>query len=217
MVRWSPTGATPNVLYRSPATGVYVMSRVLPGSTAPQEGTASEASRYCELLERMQRPDLPPTTGRVGSMTAIASMRLDWARDRFVDAGYEEYRELRELALRMLPTLAASGQPSNIVHGDLQGKNVLVGPSGRYIAIDPFLAKGDINAEAALWAVIQENPSTIDETIQWLSKSQLLDAERLWAWAFLFGVAEYRLYVPRQAARTHAFVTQTRRRYEQAL
>jgi hypothetical protein len=55
--------------------------------------------------------------------------------------------------------------------GRRQSKNILLGPEDRWQAIDPFTSRGDLNAEAALWAVVQDDGSTIDQRITQLTDS----------------------------------------------
>jgi streptomycin 6-kinase len=95
----------------------------------------------------------------------------------------------------------------DIIHGDLQAKNILVSSEDKWQAIDPLTCRGDLNAEAALWAVVQWDESTIEERVSQLSKCHLLDEGRLRAWCFVYGIAEYRYYWETNAKRIRAFTT----------
>ena len=80
------------------------------------------------------------------------------------------------------------------------------GPSDRWYAIDPLGAIGDLNSEAALWATIQDGPTSITDRLAELSSDPLLDPARLKAWAFVFAIAEYRPYLPLAAQRMAEFL-----------
>jgi hypothetical protein len=106
--------------------------------------------------------------------------------------------------------VAFTRQPGAI-HADLQAKNILVGPDGRWQAIDPFTSSGDVNAEAALWAVVQDDGSSIEQRSDQLARATpLRDRTRLRAWCYVFAVAECRTSLPGNAQRIRDFATTVR-------
>jgi streptomycin 6-kinase len=135
-------------------------------------------------------------------------MRLDWARERFADPRYTNDIASIKDAEHVLNALIRSTRTRYLLHADLQAKNVLTGHDNRWFAIDPFGAVGDLNAEAALWAAIQDGPTSIEDRLLELDGT-LLDPDRLRAWTFVFAVAEYRPYLPEPARRIEEFLTNT--------
>jgi streptomycin 6-kinase len=183
LARWARSGASPEVLATAPSSGVFLMSRVRPGTTATPTNQVSDAEYFCDLITRMTRPELGPMKG-LKTIEAVVRMRLDWAVERFRDPGYEQEREQLRGVKHLLRRLLDTAGPPTAIHGDLQAKNILTGPDGRWQAIDPFTCLGDLNAEAALWAVVQSDGSTIDERIDQLARCPLLDETRLRAWTY---------------------------------
>lgn len=204
LTRWARADASPRVLATAPTSGVFLMTRVRPGTTAHPTGHPEDSEHFCDLITRMTRPDLGPLPG-LKTIGAITQMRFEWAADRFQDPGYEPEREQIPGVTELLHRLLATAGPDQIIHGDLQAKNILIGPGGRWQAIDPFTCRGDLNAEAALWAVVQKDRSSIDERLDQLSRCPLLDPTRLRAWTYVLAVAEYRSYVPVNAPRIRKF------------
>ena len=134
-------------------------------------------------------------------------MRFEWARDRFLSPGYGQETDQMSGVELLLDKL--TGVPGHvlIIHGDLQAKNILVAQSSSWQAIDPFTCRGDLNAEAALWAVMQQDGSTIEERVVQLSECHLLDEGRLRAWCYIYSVAEYRTYIETHAKRIRVFTS----------
>jgi streptomycin 6-kinase len=209
---WSRAGASPDILATATTSGVFLMSRVRPGTTAVPTGSSDDAQRFADLMTRLARPGLGRLTHLRG-IDQVIQMRLTWARERFLDPGYETETQQLPGAERLHATLSQTTHHPAVIHADLQSKNILVGPEGRWQAIDPFTSRGDLNAEAALWAVVQDDGSTIDQRITQLTDATpLLDPIRLRAWCYVLAVLEYRNYLPGTARRTRDFTTTTDRR-----
>jgi streptomycin 6-kinase len=204
--RWGGSGAAPKVLERANGSGVFLMSRILPGTTAWPINGPEDSREYGDLLRRLNRPDLP-NGPRLKEVAEIAEMRLDWARERFADPRYANDIPSIADAERVLDALLRTTIIRRVLHADLQAKNILQGPNGWY-AIDPLGAIGDLNAEAALWAAIQDGPTSTEGRLDELSDHELLDPDRLRAWTFVFSVAEYRPYLPPSAHRIEGFLAQ---------
>jgi streptomycin 6-kinase len=154
----------------------------------------------------MTRPELGSLRG-LGTVEANTLVRFDSARERFRAPGYKPELDRFSGAEYVLTKLVETTNREHIIHGDLQSKNILVSPGDKWQAIDPLTCRGDLNAEAALWAVVQEDGSTIEERLLQLSKCRLLDEGRLRAWCFVYGIAEYRCYLETNAKRIRAFTT----------
>ena len=204
LARWSEAGASPRVLACAPGSGVFLMSRVRPGTTAFPTGHADDSERLCDLIARMSSPHLRPMRS-LKPLDAVNGMRLEWAVDRFKDPGYQEQLDQLSGAMALAATLLSTTDPVQIIHGDLQAKNILVGPEGRWEAIDPFTCRGDVNAEAALWAAPLDSSCSIEERIAQLARCPALQEDRLRAWCYVYAVLEYRAYIPSTADRMRAF------------
>ena len=208
--RWAACGATPKVLEHASRSGVFLMTRILPGTTAGATGGPGDSRDYGNLLRRLQHPSLPPAL-RLKDMAEVAEMRLEWARERFADPRYANdiaSPESIKDAERVLDVLLRSTTARHVLHADLQAKNILHGPGG-WFAIDPLGAIGDLNAEAALWVAVQDGPTGIQRRLEELRGHEALDPDRLKAWAFVLSVAEYRPHLPSSARRIERFLTRT--------
>ncbi|MEV5829188.1 aminoglycoside phosphotransferase family protein [Spirillospora sp. NPDC052242] len=200
---WAGTGAAPGVLRREPDTGVFLMERVRPGTTAWARGGPSDSARFGELLGRLST--VPAATG-LRDLAEVAEMRLGWARDRFAGSGNAAELARVADAAAVLDALLGTTARRHLLHADLQAKNILEGPDGRWFAIDPLGAVGDLNAEAALWAAVQDGPASIRDRLTELADCPELDAGRLAAWTYVFAIAEHRPYLPDPARRITAFL-----------
>ncbi|WP_169810645.1 aminoglycoside phosphotransferase family protein [Nocardia beijingensis] len=211
--RWSAAHAAPAVLQYSADSGVFLMTRVIPGVIAWPDNYASDSTEFGKLLTRLHQPDLPKPPD-LKDLAEIARMRLDWARERFADPQYTEAMDRFDAMPRLaeaeslLDVLLRTTVTHHVLHADLQAKNILRGPD-RWYAIDPLGAVGDVNAEAALWVAIQNGPVSIRERIDQLHDHPLLDHARLRSWTYVFAVAEYRPYTPASAERMDIFVRET--------
>jgi len=206
---WSGAGASPEVLATATTSGMFLMSRVRPGTTAVPTGSIDDAQRFADLITRMARPGLGTLTHLRG-IDQVIQLRLTWARERFLDPGYETETQQLPGVEKLHATLSQTTHRPAVIHADLQSKNILLGPEDRWQAIDPFTSRSDLNAEAALWAVVQDDGSTIDQRITQLTDATpLLDPLRLRAWCYVLAVLEYRNYLPGTARRTRGFTTTT--------
>ncbi|MEO3786881.1 aminoglycoside phosphotransferase family protein [Actinocorallia sp. B10E7] len=201
---WSTSEATPQILDQASDSGVFLMTRILPGTTAWATADHTDSQQFGALLDRLNHPLLPQAPP-LKDMAEIAEMRLDWARDRFADPRYANDVANIKDAERVLDALLQTTTTRHVLHADLQAKNILRGPD-RWYAIDPLGASGDLNAEAALWIAIQDGPTTTEARLIGLSAHQALHPDRLRAWTFVLSVAEYRPYLPPSAKRIEKFL-----------
>lgn len=204
----SSTGATPRLVASSIETGVFLMERIEPGSPAwPTQGVV-DADQFLDLANRLLNPVMRPARADdFPHLRSIVEMRLDWARERFLDSRYAKARTPLERAADVALHLMDQGASSEVLlHGDLQPKNILRGDANRWYAIDPLPCVGDFHADAAFWAVMQVGSSSIDTRIGQLVRRSFLNQRVLEAWAFVFSVAEMRPYDVASAARMSAYL-----------
>lgn len=97
--RWARGGASPEVLATASTSGVFLMRRVRPGTTAVPRGTPRDAERFCELITRLTRPELGGMRG-LKPLDDVTGMRFEWAIERFRDPGYDEQTEQQSLPRR---------------------------------------------------------------------------------------------------------------------
>ncbi len=204
LAHWSRNRVAPQVL-ATDRTGVFLMTRVEPGLTAIPKNDPGDSIKFSHLVSRMSDPALGMLPG-LRSIREVALMRLTWAQERFLVPQYEPVRALLPVAHTVLAGLMASTGENRVLHGDLQFKNILCGPGGQWQAIDPFTCIGDVNAEAALWAIAQADESTISQRIDELARSPLFTADRLYRWCHVFAIAEYRLAWPVNEIRLRGFL-----------
>src|SRR5437868_7229777 len=88
--RWADSKAAPQILQRANGSGVFLMSRILPGTTAWATGGSDDSERFGDLLTRLTAPQLPAPPP-LKDMAEIANMRLGWARDRFRSPAYNAF------------------------------------------------------------------------------------------------------------------------------
>jgi streptomycin 6-kinase len=205
--RLHSVAAAPQVLRSATNSGVFLMSRIIPGTTAWAANGSEDSQKSGDLLRRLKisAPSLGP---RLRDMSQVAKMRLDWARQHFADGDYTDGLASIENAERVLDVLLRTTTTRDVLHADLQAKNVLQGPDGWY-AIDPLGAMGDFNAEAALWVAVQDGPTTIEDRLTELRGHELLDPNRLRAWTYVFSVSEFRPTMPPSAYRIEDFLRQS--------
>ncbi|NAS22089.1 hypothetical protein GT755_10380 [Herbidospora sp. NEAU-GS84] len=205
--RLGSSAAVPLIVRRANSSGVFLMSRILPGTTAWPINGIEDSRKYGDLLRRLTHSDLP-VGPRLKDLSAVARIRLDWARQHFANAG--DVNDIVSIgkAERVLDVLLRTATTRHVLHADLQAKNILEGPDG-WCAIDPLGAIGDINAEAALWVAFQNGPATTEDRLNELHDHELLDGHRLRAWTYFFSVTEYRPYLPASAYRIEEFLRRT--------
>lgn len=127
-------------------------------------------------------------SGQFPSLVERVEFLFDLTRRR-VGAGSECLVDSRVVnqAERLAVSLAGdSGAPVRLVHGDLHPGNVLRGPDGSVVAIDPRPARGDPHFDAIDWVLDAAVPSLAGVNRAVKQLAQLVpsfDAERVAAWA----------------------------------
>jgi len=209
--RWSAADGAPEILECDDESGVFLMTRIVPGDIVWPTGGPDDSAKFGELLLRLNADGLPETA-ELADLSVVTGTRIGWARDRFADPRYAEamaaFDATRRLAAaeEVLDRLLRTTTERHILHADLQAKNILEGP-GHWYTIDPLGAVGDINAEAGLWVAIQDGPATIATRLEQLNRHPLLDENRLQAWTYAFAVIEYRSYLPLSGERMIEFIS----------
>ncbi|MGW4809312.1 aminoglycoside phosphotransferase family protein [Kitasatospora sp. NPDC004272] len=167
---WAATPSVVPLLAADLSAGALLLADVRPGTTLRRLGW--NLPEVAALLRDLRVPAAPgagsalrPLADRVGFVFDLAERRgrpLPAAR--------------RAAALE----LAATG-PVGLVHGDLHPSNVLAGPGGRPVAIDPRPSWGDPDFDAVDWVLT--GPGTPERRIADLAALVPgLSADRLLAW-----------------------------------
>ncbi|WP_371792137.1 aminoglycoside phosphotransferase family protein [Streptomyces sp. NBC_01471] len=142
---WSAAPSVVRLLESDLGAGALLLAGVEPGTRVREHGwgTADIARLLADLraAPRPRTPLLPPLSDRIAFMYDMAARRGTH--------GPQVLARGRAAALE----LAGTGPADGLVHGDLHQGNVLVGPAGRLVAIDPRPTNGDPDFDAADWAV----------------------------------------------------------------
>jgi streptomycin 6-kinase len=183
-----------------------LLERVIPGTTFfASNSDAEDCQRVAENLRALAAASpplvLPDLTKAVKDRFRDA--RLSWATVERKEWLTEEVFERAEQNALMMVQSTASRQ---LLHGDYQNKNLLLGPAGLLVAIDPTPAVGDSHYDPALWALTHRPGERVRERCAELAKRLLLDPERLWQWCIVLAVPEIALdYLPRALAQLEYF------------
>ncbi len=154
----------PRVLAGDPLTGAVLMERVVPGTKL------SDSS-----LDEPQRREV--------FLKAVLAMRgLSREHCLPLSSFYHEPHPL-------LAGLLASAPEPVFLHGDLHPENLLLGPQGSWVTIDPKGLFGDPAFEAVAWL---RNPlgsplaaALLDDRLAWLESEFGWPTQRMIAWALV--------------------------------
>lgn len=205
LAAWSGSGGVPKVHARDPVTGTTLMQFI---DTAPS--TREPVDAIVELLDRLHGVD-----GRVLNYSTVFSplrsnveLRKKWAEDRFANPEYAEGLRFIDAAKKIAEELLREPtSPTQLLHGDLQGKNIITSSDGRFMAIDPLPALGDFHYDAAFWCVMEETSSCIEENLLKVSDQlSFINFDRLHGWARALAALELRPYLPASRARMLEFL-----------
>ncbi|GLW69698.1 aminoglycoside O-phosphotransferase [Kitasatospora phosalacinea] len=167
---WAAVPSVVPLLAADLPAGALLLADVRPGTPVRQLGW-----RLPELASLLR--DLrAPVTPAAGSVLRPLSHRVDLVFDLAERRGRTGLAPHRAAALE----LAADG-PVALVHGDLHPSNVLSGPGGRLVAIDPRPSRGDPDFDAVDWVLT--GPGTLERRITDLAALVPgLSPDRLHAW-----------------------------------
>ncbi|WP_405780692.1 aminoglycoside phosphotransferase family protein [Streptomyces sp. NBC_00859] len=142
---WSGAPSVVRLLDSDLGVGALLLAGVEPGTQIREHVRRTEdvARLLVDLrtASRTRTPRLPPLGERINFLYDMAARRGTH--------GPEPVARGRAAAL----ALAGTGPADGLVHGDLHPGNVLVGPAGRLIAIDPRPALGDPDFDVVDWAI----------------------------------------------------------------
>jgi len=157
-----------------------IADRVVPGDPLPTltltpDALAAVVTLFHGLVDRPAPPGLP-TLGA-------------WLRDRLEDDNLTDVAPFRppitpterRQALALLDDLVSTGNVG-LCHGDMSGANILLGPDGQLLLIDPRGVAGDAAYDAAVLATKASNYGIPDGTIPRLIKESGIDESRTEAW-----------------------------------
>ncbi|WP_418960318.1 aminoglycoside phosphotransferase family protein [Streptomyces tritici] len=151
---WEATPSMVTLLAEDLTVGALLLEHVEPGVQVAQR--AWDLAEVGALLRDLRASPMPapgersvlrPLSHRVDFVFDLADRRLAAAHGKD-PAAAAVLRQARAAALE----LAADG-PVGLVHGDLHPANVLSGPGGRLVAIDPRPAWGDPDFDAVDWVL----------------------------------------------------------------
>ncbi|MFE3268910.1 aminoglycoside phosphotransferase family protein [Streptomyces sp. NPDC059215] len=158
---WAMTPSVVTLLAQDLAAGALLLDAVEPGDQVRER--AWNLSKVAALLRDLRVPS--PTTGEPSAVRPLTH-RIDFVFDltvrRLASSGVNAPAVSATLrtARAAAQELAADG-PAGLVHGDLHPANVLSGPGGRMVAIDPRPAWGDPDFDTVDWIL----DNTTDQTV----------------------------------------------------
>ncbi len=139
---WAAVPSVVALLAADLPAGALLLADVRPGTTLRQRGW--DLPEVAALLRDLRTPAGPGADSVLRPLADRVAFLLDLAERR----GRPVPAAQRAAALE----LAATG-PVGLVHGDLHPSNVLAGPGGRSVAIDPRPSWGDPDFDAVDWAL----------------------------------------------------------------
>ncbi|MFC8720800.1 aminoglycoside phosphotransferase family protein [Kitasatospora sp. NPDC057198] len=170
---WAATPSVVPLLAADLAAGALLLGDVPPGTPVRRLGW--ELPEVAVLLAQLRVPVVPGA----GSVLRPLADRVGFVFDLAERRGRPLPAAQRAAALE----LAATG-PVGLVHGDLHPSNVLAGPGGRLVAIDPRPTWGDPDFDAVDWVLADDpGPGVVRERVAELAALVPgLSPDRLHAW-----------------------------------
>jgi streptomycin 6-kinase len=185
---WAGTPSVVTVLAHDAAEGALLLDSVEPG--LPVKHLPWRLPDAAVLLRELRASPaqpgahsvLRPLSHRVGFLFDLTGRRLS-AAGVSGPIGPATLDRARTAAMEL-----AAGGPVGLVHGDLHLANVLSGPGGRMVAIDPRPTWGDPDVDAVDWALDSVvDPGGLDRRIETLGALVPgLSPERVLGWCRSF-------------------------------
>lgn len=191
LAAWGGVGA-PRLMGVDTMIGAFVMTRVLPGTTVDLAHTSNDSVNVARLINRLGQAARPGGVLAGAELAGNLATRIDWATRRFEEPQWSLERSWLEIARTETEELLDSVSGRRLVHGDLQTKNILLSQRGEWVAIDPLPCLGEVEFDAAFWAVMQDSPVAIEERVEQLVHRLDVDAERVDRWARVLSIVEQR-------------------------
>ena len=161
-----------------------------------------------DLAERLHRGD--PHGFAFPQVQDNLGRRVDWARDRFGEDGYEHHLEDLGLAEKLVADLASAAGDQVLLHGDLQAKNLILSDEG-LTAVDPMPVVGPALFDIAFWIAKSDHAHPTRTYVDQVCRLRPeLDGDALLRWTWALAVLENRPYLERGAAARQEFIDEAR-------
>lgn len=153
---WSP-GLSPTVLRQDAWTWSILLDDVVPGVPLSRHAISTSEALEIGALLHAQLASVPVPDGVPGlpevieAYLRVARSRLPGQRDELVRLGA---LTACEDGLAQAEALAAADGGGMLLHGDFNPGNILLGPQGRWLVIDPKPMRGD--PEYDLWPLVSQ-------------------------------------------------------------
>ena len=189
LAHWGGRGAARLVAWDADI-GALVLERIRPGTllmdrdrSATDDELAITAASHA--LAAMQSVPAPPA----GSFPSFEE-RLRWWLD--YTATYGEPEAAGTLMLPLFEECAhrldASATRKTLAHGDFIAKNVLLGPDGRYVAVDPLPFIGDPCSDAGQFSAYHSPVGNVIPRARAIAEATGNDPDRAARWAAVWMV-----------------------------
>ena len=199
---WSGGGAA-RVLRTDPETSSMLMNFL--GRVG--EGGYGLAD-IVDLAERLHRGR--PGGFEVPEVHDNLDRRVDWARDRFAEDGYEHHLDDLRNAEKLVAELSTRVTDQVLLHGDLQAKNLILS-DGELVAVDPMPVVGPALFDIAFWIAKSDHARPTRTYVDEVSRLRPeLDGEALLRWTWALAVLENRPYLQRGAVARQEFIDEVR-------
>lgn len=192
---WAGRGAV-RLLAHEPADWALLLERVLPGtplttSTLPADERLRAAAAVHRALTGLP-VGLPTDVSHLTDVCQVWARQLvDRAGRAAVEGELDVDGGLVAHAHDLLRSLPVAGPADVVLHGDLNPGNLLEGPDGRWVAIDPKPVRGDPAYD--LWPLLEQvdpplrtsDPARVlAERTALLADELAIEGSRIAAWAF---------------------------------
>jgi len=204
LAAWRGHGA-PRLLDTDDEICAMVMTRIVPGTTIGLSHSLDDSVRIMALIGKLLRTGDAEPMSSVQTHVANLATRFAWATERFAPAEWSLERSWLAAARRQADELLESESRTCLLHGDLQTKNILLGEDGAWVAIDPLPCIGEVEYDAAFWAVMQDSPVGILERVREVSDGLRLQADRAHQWARVLSIVEQRPWDAELYSRLRSF------------
>lgn len=157
-----------------------------------------------DLAERLHRGS--PAAFEFADVGENLTRRVDWARERFAEAGYEHHLDDLDLAEKTVAELSADGGETVLLHGDLQAKNLIL-HGDTLTAVDPMPVVGPALFDLAFWIAKSDHARPTATYVAEVARLRPdLDEDALMRWTWSLAVLENRPYLEKGAVARQEFI-----------
>jgi streptomycin 6-kinase len=189
-----PPGTAPEVLDQDAWTWSMLLEPIVPGTPLSKttldsrEAMNSAGALLAKLSTGIVPNGLPTLADAMTAYATDAMLRLDSQSAALDSFGV---RALVVDAVETLMVLAASASEHRLLHGDFNPGNILLGPDGRWLAVDPKPLVGDPAFD--LWPLVSQvgspfeaaHPaSVLAEHLELAAAAAGVDRDRAASWAY---------------------------------